>query len=514
MTKPWRQFGGCDNLRRMALEPELVLAVNRARDLRELPLTPEDFFLYSRIEALTGAIGPTVAEVVAASGQPSLAAQSILERLIELGAITTSAATKPSPRVRPPAPTDELRQRAQERRRGLLAAQLRVTKREREPSTPHDAAPALPAAKAEVAPPETATPLRPILQSITPVGENDARLRPEISIPIDLQRRLLAVRDGLRRIGHFELLGLEPTDDTRALRRAYHVASREFHPDSFYGKDIGHFRQVLDDLFRRARASFEFLGDASRRRALVEVHEASLAEQRADIEAEQRRDAEQRRIKEEALAQQAAREAQEAQDARESRDRERKHRLRDRMNAQRRQQARSHAEQAEAELAAGKYAGAATFFRLAHTLDPDCVEYEQKWRECLAVARRQRAEACFARGRDALSLGRLEDAARLFTEAAEADPSLRNLSEAAAVVAETDPQRAREFALGALEALQSAPSQGLTVDDKTSARTHQACARAFFAAGQLHSAREQAERAHALAPSEQTRALLNMIKLA
>jgi hypothetical protein len=507
----------------MELAAELVLTVNRARDLRELPLTPEDFFLFSRVEALTGSSGPTVAEVVAASGQAPATAKSILQRLIELGALTTSRRTESAPRTRPSSSatsdhgSEELRQRALERRRAMLEAQLRgtPTKREREPSAAQEGAPSLPAAKAEVATAEPKDkPLRPILETITPVVETDPRLRPDIAIPIDQQRRLLAVRDNLRRIGHFELLGLEPTDDNKALRRAYHVASRDFHPDSFYGKDIGDFRHVLDDLFRRARASFEFLGDAGRRRALVEVHEASLAEQRADSEAEQRRRAEQEQAEEEARAQQAAREAQEAREAREQRDRERKVRQRDRMNAQRRQQARNHADQAEAELGAGKHASAATSFRLAHTLDPDNEEYEQKWRECLAIARRHRADTAFERGREALRLGRSEDAARLFTEAAEADPNLRNLTEAAAVVSEIDPGRAREFALAALEALQSAPAQGHKVDDKTAARTHHACARAFLAAGQQHSAREQAERAHALAPTESTRALLNTIKLA
>src|SRR5688500_18122269 len=109
----------------MELVPELVLTVNRARDLRELPLTPEAFFLFSRVEALTGSVGPTVAEVVAASGQAPAAAQSHLRRLIDLGAISTSQRVESSPRSSPvnsgPG-TEELRQRALERRRGMLEA--------------------------------------------------------------------------------------------------------------------------------------------------------------------------------------------------------------------------------------------------------------------------------------------------------------------------------------------------------------------------------------------------------
>ncbi len=509
----------------MELAPELVLTIDRTRDLRELPLTPEDFFLFSRVEGLSGSIGPTVADVVAASGQSPAKAQSILQRLIELGAVTASkpAPTPANARLRKPdAVAESLRQRAQDRRRGLLEAQLsesatrlRVIKLDQETesaaSQSSDSLPSLPTAKAEVVKGDASVEvaLRPILSTITPVAETDPRLLPAITIPIDLQRRLLGVRDNLRRIGHFELLGLDPTDDPRALRRAYHVASREFHPDSFYGKDIGHFRHVLDDLFRRARASFEFLGESSRRRALVEVHEASLAEQRADVEADQRRLAEQTQREQAAKDALAAEQTAQAQAARELRDVERKHRLRERVANQRRQQAKSHADEGEAELAAGKHASAATFFRLAYSLDSDNSEYEHKWRECLAIARRQRAEFCFEHGREALKQGRPVDAARLLSEAADADPSLRNLVEAASVVAEVNPARARDFALAALEALHAA-----AVDDKTSARTYFACARAFLAAGQLHSAREYAERSHALVASEQTRALLNSIKLA
>jgi hypothetical protein len=110
--------------------------------------------------------------------------------------------------------------------------------------------------------------------------------------------------------------------------------------------------------------------------------------------------------------------------------------------------------------------------------------------------------------------GKLQTAARCFAEAADADPSLRNLTEAAATVAEIDPARARDYALAALETLQQAKAKGARIDTKTVAAVHHACGRAFLAAGQVASAREQADRAHALAPSDKTRTLLNSIKLA
>jgi tetratricopeptide (TPR) repeat protein len=177
-----------------------------------------------------------------------------------------------------------------------------------------------------------------------------------------------------------------------------------------------------------------------------------------------------------------------------------------------REQASQHAEQARREQEAGRFGTAATLFRLAFEQDPTDA-YETGWREALAIARRQRAEVNFTKAQEARKSGRPQDAARLFAEAADADPTLRNLSEAAAAMAEVDAPRARELAMSALEGLQQAQARKVALDDRTVAGVHQACARAFLSAGQIASAKEQAERAHALAPSNQTRTLLNSIKL-
>src|SRR5690606_18172835 len=52
----------------MALDPDARLTVDRKVDVRGLPLTPIDFFVFSRVESL-GDGTATVADVIAASGQ-------------------------------------------------------------------------------------------------------------------------------------------------------------------------------------------------------------------------------------------------------------------------------------------------------------------------------------------------------------------------------------------------------------------------------------------------------------
>lgn len=517
----------------MGLEPDARLVLNREVDLRKLPLTPVDFFIYSRVEALSGGSAPSVADVIAASGQPSDAAQQVLQKLVELSVVTVEGdggegeGGEPKPRARTRSDIrlgtgSDTKERAQARRRKLLAAQLRVAGGAGKPKPKPTPEPAdetrseddtLPTPRSDQRPADPPAALRSILEQVEPVAETDPRLERGATVEIERQRRLLALRDSLRHIGHFELLGLEPVDDTKVIRRAYHVISREFHPDSFYGKNLGGFKDVLDALFRRARSSYEILMDAEQRAPLVEAYQVKLrAEQerrtreevaRAEVEAEKDR------LQREA----EAKAEKEATRARIARDRERHERIRDRALAQRRRQARQHAEQAGKEQEEGRHGTAATLFRLAHEEDPNNETYEQAWRESLAIARRQRAEASFEKGRSARKAGRSHDAARLLADAADADPSLRNLAEAAGAMAEVDSVRARELAMAALETLTQAQARGAALDDHTVAGVHQSCAKAFLSAGQVASAKEQAERAHQLAPSNKTRTLLNSIKL-
>lgn len=506
----------------MGLEPDVRLVVNREVDLRKLPLTPIEFFIYSRVEALGGAEPPTVADVVAASGQPREAAHEALQKLIGHGVLELSSQPPPTPVElgEPSRAGGGLRERARTRRRGLLEAQMRMTREaaERSEGGPvNDEEPSLPTPRAERHPAESSPKVRSILDEVEPVGEADPRLQPSAKVDLDRQRRLLALRDRLRHIGHFELLGIEPVDDPKAIRRAYHVISREFHPDSFYGQDLGGFRGVLDDLFRRARASYELLLDDAQRKPIVDAH---LAQVRAEHDRHDREQAE-AAVRTEAAAErariqaeaQAAADKKTAEDERATRDTQRQHRIRDRALGVRRKQAAKQAEQARKEQDVGRHGTAATLFRLAHEQDPSNTEYEQLWRESLTIARRQRADKSFEQGVTARRAGRPQEAAHHLGRAAEVDPTLRNLTEAASAVSEVDPIRGREFAIAALETMQQAKARGLEFDTRTVGEVHLACAIAFLAVGQTASAKEQAERAHQIAPSNQTRTLLNSLKL-
>jgi hypothetical protein len=79
------------------------------------------------------------------------------------------------------------------------------------------------------------------------------------------QQRLLAQWACRDRVGPFERLGLAPTDDEAAIRRAWHDTCRRLHPDRHYGKRVGPFAEIMVELFELARAAYSELTDPRRR---------------------------------------------------------------------------------------------------------------------------------------------------------------------------------------------------------------------------------------------------------
>jgi curved DNA-binding protein CbpA len=482
------------------------------KPLDGLPLTPEDFFVFSRIDGTA-----TVAEVIAATGLDGGSAEKILGKLIELGAIRPKDGAPAQPRKRGNTQS-RLREQAAARRKQLLADQFKAgkasaakPKSEKTPEPePEPEAPSVPATRVRL------------------VDESDVRVDANLAIPVDHQRLVLAINDQLAELSHFDLLGIAPTNDKKEIRRAYHQASRKLHPDTYYGKNLGSYEALLDQLFKRARASYELLNDDARREAYVQrllaeraKEEAELRKQHASeqaakdmaaqIEAERKALEEQIRKKEEDDKNAGERKA------REERDKKRRKRLSRRISPieGRQRKARDHFEQGERERDAGRHGAAASFFRLAMDLDPNNSEYDEQWKHSLSSARSSRAIKAFDTAKQYEEMGRLAEAAHYFEEAADANPTPRNLAHTALASREQDPVKAREMALRALDALRAAEQEGDAPSGKEAGAIHAMCGYAFLAAGQTHSAKEQAAAAQVLlGDSDQVKALLASIKAA
>jgi tetratricopeptide (TPR) repeat protein len=336
---------------------------------------------------------------------------------------------------------------------------------------------------------------------------DDPRLLPDLALPIDEQRWLLALQDRLPDLTHFDLLELLPTTDARAIRRAYHALSRRLHPDAYYGKAVGPFRDAMARLFERASRAYEDLMDDERRHAYV-------ADLLRSVPAE---DSAREEVLRHALEDEAARGAEEAA-AREHRriQEERVRRLRERFDPTlvRRRKADEHHQQGLEARDAGNMAAAANHFRLAMELDPSRAESHQLWQICLGQARMARADAAFRSARRLIELGQPLEAVPHLVEAAEANPTAEHLSYAAEALVGSDPNRARSLALQALDALAMAEAMGRKGSDDDRAGLHLRLGRVFLAAGQTHTARQQLEEARRHGPHHpELGALLKSVKL-
>lgn len=74
----------------------------------------------------------------------------------------------------------------------------------------------------------------------------------------------LATRDA------FELLEIARTADKKEIKRAYFKMSKELHPDRFFGKNIGPYRERLSKIFQSVKAAYELLSDDARRTAYLD----------------------------------------------------------------------------------------------------------------------------------------------------------------------------------------------------------------------------------------------------
>jgi hypothetical protein len=89
-------------------------------------------------------------------------------------------------------------------------------------------------------------------------------------IPDAQRQRIDAFFAALDSRNAFELLEIDQSADDKAVKRAYFKLSKEFHPDRFFGKDIGEYKDRLTKIFQAIKAAFEVLSDKRRRAAYEE----------------------------------------------------------------------------------------------------------------------------------------------------------------------------------------------------------------------------------------------------
>ena len=69
--------------------------------------------------------------------------------------------------------------------------------------------------------------------------------------PKELKARIVRLHRRLRQLSPWDLLGVGPDADGATIKRAFAAASKELHPDRYFGKNLGSFKAKLVAIFSR-----------------------------------------------------------------------------------------------------------------------------------------------------------------------------------------------------------------------------------------------------------------------
>ena len=74
-----------------------------------------------------------------------------------------------------------------------------------------------------------------------PPAMTSAASQEEIDLDEGRKAEILAMETKLEGVDHFAALGLEPGAPPEEVKRVFYEASKKFHPDRFFGKNLGSF---------------------------------------------------------------------------------------------------------------------------------------------------------------------------------------------------------------------------------------------------------------------------------
>lgn len=232
--------------------PSLVPGV----DVYSLPLDTTEGFVLSCID---GSL--SVEDISFMSGISVGQLARILDRLVELGAVRWSEPTQ-----QPPSGPEEHQ------------SEVRDTRGRRESSKRPAAPPRGGAVGSGEKTPSSPQNRMSFLSSRRPGANRFAKagarlsfgeeLVPEHEVDLDPERKkkIYETYSRMEEQNYYELLGVSQNASRQLVRSAYFELSRTFHPDSVFGKRLGHYKPKMEAVFKRMTEAYDVLSRSQKRK--------------------------------------------------------------------------------------------------------------------------------------------------------------------------------------------------------------------------------------------------------
>jgi curved DNA-binding protein CbpA len=201
-------------------------------NVRDVPLSPMDGFVLSRIDGLSNE-----QELIAVTGLSDEQVKASLVKLETFGVVTFDGTSSPdvAPLPPPPAPPASL---------------VSTSAGDRTPPSSD--------------------------------WETTA-LAEDVDLDLETRRIILEVHSKLEQTDHYALLSVDASADKKTLRRAYFELASKFHPDRYFRKKLGSFQQRMEIIFGRLTLAHETLSHPDTRAE----YDSYLEEQRSTRRIEQ-----------------------------------------------------------------------------------------------------------------------------------------------------------------------------------------------------------------------------------
>ncbi len=261
-----------------------------------------------------------------------------------------------------------------------------------------------------------------------------------IDIDPDRQREIEALEAKIGSTNHYEFLGVVSGASTEDVRTAFHALSRKFHPDRFFGKNLGSFKGRLDKVFKRLVEANQTLTDPEKLKAYLEANPFVRAAVKAANPSS-------------APSGPVARTAEEA-----SRDAERRARLAKHPYLAKSGKIQELVIRARAHIAKGEFSHAFTQLNLAAQFDPTNVDVKTMLVDVRRKNEELRSSDDFKRGQEALQRGEDDLAINAFKSAANTNPKNAEAAFKAASLLERRRSDTKEASSYAQKAVEAAPA--------------------------------------------------------
>ena len=237
---------------------------------------------------------------------------------------------------------------------------------------------------------------------------------------VERKKEILFLNQHREQIDHFEFLGIPATQDKQVLRRAFFEFSKRFHPDTVFRRDVGPFREPIEEVFKYGTRIYEWLNGSEqvRQRYFDALESRDKAIRKTELGARAGRDDEKRRQDKENRSQR--RKA--LQSRLEQNANRRKTLTQDRALRLRQRKAEEFFNEGKKRLESESFAAAYNAFRLANQYDPANEIYESMLESAGEKMKLVKAEQVWKKGYLQESLSNFEEAMTLYLEACEIWP--------------------------------------------------------------------------------------------